>query len=157
MKPQPPFSISSPSRDRKPSARRSRMENVCFDPVTGAPRMYDWQLTSTGPAAWDLCYFFAQSLGETEWPDLGERCIAAYFKKLTEEGVANYSEADLRRDLQIAAACCSALPAWLELFVSPWRGGEEYCGGHHPKILGGDAAPEIHRSAGTALSTLLSE
>ena len=81
--------------------------------------MYDWQLTSTGPAAWDLCYFFAQSLGETEWPDLGERCIAAYFKKLTEEGVANYSEADLRRDLQIASCLLFGFASMVGNFLCP--------------------------------------
>ena len=113
------FNFFAESRPKTLLHGDARMENVCFDPVTGAPRMYDWQLTSTGPAAWDLCYFFAQSLGETEWPDLGERCIAAYFKKLTEEGVANYSEADLRRDLQIASCLLFGFASMVGNFLCP--------------------------------------
>ena len=42
------FNFFAESRPKTLLHGDSRMENVCFDPVTGAPRMYDWQLTSTG-------------------------------------------------------------------------------------------------------------
>ena len=44
---------------------------------------------------------------------------SGYFKKLTEEGVANYCEADLRRDLQITSCLLFGFASMVGNFLCP--------------------------------------
>ena len=113
------FNYFAKNRPRTLLHGDARMENICFDPASGAPRMYDWQLASTGPAAWDLCYFFANALGDAEWPEVGERCMSAYYAKLVACGVTGYSEEDLRRDVKMAGCLLFGFASMVGNFLCP--------------------------------------
>lgn len=80
----------------------ARMENLCFDPVTGHARYYDWQLVSSGPAAYDVMYFIASSLEPDMILSRGEELIQYYHQILVANGVENYDLTDLKRDTELS-------------------------------------------------------
>lgn len=100
----------------------ARMENICFDPVTGQPRMYDWQLAAAGPGAYDLMYFFANSIEPVELTKVGDGLIAEYHARLVEGGVSNYSLEDLKQDLQLSACLLFGFASMVGNFLA--NGGE---------------------------------
>lgn len=79
-----------------------RIENIAFDGDT--PRFYDWQLTSRGPAAYDLMYFFKQSMDVNLRRECQDALFDAYLETLAENGV-EYDKGQLMED--VALACCT--------------------------------------------------
>jgi thiamine kinase-like enzyme len=81
----------------------SRIENVAF--VDGEPRFYDWQLVSRGPAAYDVMYFFMQSMQTNLRHDCQDGLFTLYIDTLIANGVTDYSRDQLIED--IGWASCS--------------------------------------------------
>jgi len=81
------------------------MENVAFGKQSGPEgvRFYDWQICSRGPVAYDVMYFFSQSVNVADWNSMGRELIEVYYNALTEAGVNNYSMEALRQDMSLAA------------------------------------------------------
>ena len=79
----------------------ARMENLCFDPVSGKARYYDWQLVSSGPAAYDVMYFIASGLEPEEILARGDELIQHYHKALLASGVTDYGLTDLKQDMEL--------------------------------------------------------
>jgi hypothetical protein len=77
-----------------------RIENIAFD-AAGRPRFYDWQLTSRAPAAYDLMYFFKQSMDVDVRRACQDGLLDAYLAALAEGGVS-YPAAQLRADIGLA-------------------------------------------------------
>ncbi len=80
----------------------ARMENLCFDSVTGHPRYYDWQLVSSGPAAYDVMYFIASGLESDMILSQGDGLVQHYHQTLVKNGVEDYDLVDLNRDLELS-------------------------------------------------------
>ena len=100
----------------------ARMENICFDAVTGQPRMYDWQLAAAGPGAYDLMYFFANSIEPVELAEVGPGLIADYHAALVAGGVKDYALTDLNQDLQLSACLLFGFASMVGNFLA--GGGE---------------------------------
>ena len=99
----------------------ARIENICFD-GSNLPRMYDWQLASSGPGAYDLMYFFANSIEADQLAVVGQELVSLYFDGLVEGGVTDYSREDLNRDLQIASCLLFGFSSMVGNFLA--NGGE---------------------------------
>jgi thiamine kinase-like enzyme len=79
-----------------------RIENIAFE--NGVPRFYDWQLASRGPAAYDLMYFFKQSMDVEQRRECQDELFDAYLQVLSDNGV-QYSIEELMEDMSLA--CCT--------------------------------------------------
>lgn len=77
-----------------------RIENIAFDGEK--PRFYDWQLVSRGPAAYDLMYFFKQSMDVDVRRECQDEMFDVYLGVLADGGV-DYSRQQLMDDM--AWAC----------------------------------------------------
>ena len=82
----------------------ARMENVAFSDQSGPEgvRFYDWQLSCSGPAAYDLMYFLFQSINVEDWGTMGEALIDSYHAEIVSAGIVDYSNDELRRDLSLS-------------------------------------------------------
>ena len=118
----PIFHYFSQNRPKTLLHGDARMENICFDPVTGKPRMYDWQLAAAGPGAYDLMYFFANSIEPAELFDVGPGLIKDYHAALVAGGVIDYPLADLMQDLQLSACLLFGFASMVGNFLA--GGGE---------------------------------
>ena len=77
-----------------------RIENIAFE--GDPPRFYDWQLVSRGPAAYDLMYFFKQSMDVDVRRACQDELFDVYLGVLAEAGI-DYSREQLMDDM--AWAC----------------------------------------------------
>ena len=93
-----------------------RIENVAFDGQI--PRFYDWQLTSRGPAAYDLMYFLKQSMDVELKRQHQEILLDAYLQRLNDAGVKYTMEA-LLDDLALASCTIWGFSAMIGNFVFP--------------------------------------
>ena len=118
----PIFQYFSKNRPKTLLHGDARMENICFDPVTGKPRMYDWQLAASGPGAYDLMYFFANSIEPAELSEVGPDMIKDYHAALVAGGVNDYALSDLNEDLQLSACLLFGFASMVGNFLA--GGGE---------------------------------
>jgi hypothetical protein len=118
----PIFHYFSQNRPKTLLHGDARMENICFDPVTGKPRMYDWQLAAAGPGVYDLMYFFANSIEPAELFDVGPGLINDYHAALVAGGVNDYAMTDLMQDLQLSACLLFGFASMVGNFLA--GGGE---------------------------------
>ena len=72
-----------------------RLDNVCFD--TNGCVFLDWQLTRTGPAAYDVAYFLGGALAPEVSESRERELVREYHRALDPE---NYPFEDLWRDYQ---------------------------------------------------------
>jgi thiamine kinase-like enzyme len=77
-----------------------RIENIAFD--GDRPRFYDWQLASRGPAAYDLMYFFKQSMDVDVRHECQDDLFDAYLAALAERGI-DYPRERLLDDIGLAS------------------------------------------------------
>ena len=94
----------------------SRIENVAFDGEM--PRFYDCQLTSRGPAAYDLMYFLKQSMDVDLKRQHQDMLLDAYLKRLNDAGV-KYTMAALLDDLALASCTVWGFTALVGNLVLP--------------------------------------
>jgi len=99
----------------------ARIENICFDSA-GVPRMYDWQLAAAGPGAYDLMYFFANSIEPAQLQEIGAELVSTYYSELIERGVQGYTREDLDGDLQLASCLLFGFSSMVGNFLA--NGGE---------------------------------
>ncbi len=76
-----------------------RIENIAFK--GDLPRFYDWQLMARGPAAYDLMYFFKQSMDVDIRRNCQDELFDAYLDVLAEHGI-DYSRTELLDDIGLA-------------------------------------------------------
>ncbi len=99
----------------------ARIENVCFEANNGVDdvRMFDWQLVSCGPGAYDLMYFIAQSLEADVRKEIEADLFRTYLDALKSEGVKGYELSDLKNDLGTSACMMWGFLAMIGTIVKP--------------------------------------
>jgi len=88
-----------------------RLDNVSFSPpepaTNGNPAeepivFFDWQLTSRGPAAYDVAYFLSGALAADAPADTVAELVRGYHAALVAEGIDDYPLEDCLRDYRRA-------------------------------------------------------
>lgn len=99
----------------------ARIENVCFEANNGIDkvRIFDWQLVSCGPGAYDLMYFIAQSLEIDIRKEVEGDLFRTYLDVLKSEGVEGYELSDLKDDLGTSACMMWGFLAMLGTIIKP--------------------------------------
>ncbi len=115
----------------------ARMENIAFEPAgTGERvRLYDWQLVSSGPAAYDLVYFLCSSINPDHWQEQGASLINTYYDALVESGVQSYSRADLEEDMQLVACLFFGFASMVGNIVPPDDAGKAVIEATSPRFF----------------------
>ncbi len=88
-----------------------RLDNIAFEAGTGAERirLFDWQIASKGPAAYDLMYFIAGSIETDLRRKIETDLIASYHEELVAVGVTDYSHDKLMLDYRRSLASMLAV------------------------------------------------
>lgn len=77
----------------------AHIRNLAFDDKRDDPvRLFDWQLTCRGPAAYDVLYFFVNSFSPEDQDAYADELTAIYLASLS-EFVPDYSAEALQRDM----------------------------------------------------------
>lgn len=75
-----------------------RLDNLFFDEKGDIASVIDWQTSTPGPAAFDLCYFITGSLPADTPEHVIDDLIAHYHQHLLAAGVSDYTLEQLRAD-----------------------------------------------------------
>ncbi len=97
----------------------AHIRNLAFDDAHPDPvRFYDWQLTCRGPAAYDVLYFFVNSLPVADQDKHLEDLLDVYHTALSKR-IDGYSMADLKRDMAYSSLTFWGFIAWLGNILPP--------------------------------------
>jgi hypothetical protein len=97
----------------------AHIRNVAFDDVHDQPvRIYDWQLTCRGPGAYDLIYFFVNSLTVADQDKHLEQLIHEYHSRLAHR-IRCYTLYDLKRDMGYCSLTFWGFIGWLGNILPP--------------------------------------
>lgn len=97
----------------------AHIRNVAFEDGHEQPvRIYDWQLCCRGPAAYDLLYFFVNSLTVADQEQHLEQLIREYHARLALR-VSGYSLDDLMRDMGYCSLTFWGFCGWLGNILPP--------------------------------------
>ena len=97
----------------------AHIRNVAFEDGHEQPvRIYDWQLSCRGPAAYDLLYFFVNSLTVADQEQHLEQLIHEYHTRLSQR-ISDYSLDDLMRDMGYCSLTFWGFISWLGNILPP--------------------------------------
>jgi hypothetical protein len=97
----------------------AHIRNVAFEDGHEQPvRFYDWQLCCRGPAAYDLLYFFVNSLTVADQEQHLEQLIHEYYFHLSQR-VSDYTRDDLMRDMGYCSLTFWGFSGWLGNILPP--------------------------------------
>ncbi len=97
----------------------AHIRNLAFDDNHPNPvRFYDWQLCGRGPAAYDVLYFFANSMRVEDQNLYVDEMLDLYLAELHSEGI-DFSMAQLTAGLQLAGISFWGFMAWLGCILPP--------------------------------------
>ena len=104
-----------------------RIENVAFADGSGPARvrLYDWQLVSRGPGAYDLMYFMVQSIETDVRRKIQDELVATYHTALVDAGVTGYGIEELQDDMSTAACMMWGFLSAVGNIVHPDEKGRE--------------------------------
>ena len=97
-----------------------RIENVAFEATGGRDRvrLYDWQLVSRGPAAYDVMYFMKHSLDLDVRREIQGDLFDRYLARLSSHGIA-YSRHQLEQDIGMATCTIWSFLSMIGNFFFP--------------------------------------
>jgi hypothetical protein len=104
-----------------------RIDNVAFSagPHGDTVRLFDWQLASRGPAAYDVMYFMTQSLEPAVRRARQSELLGAYHDELVANGVTDYSRERLEDDIGLATCTLWGFLSLIGNIVFPDEKGKE--------------------------------
>ncbi|MFE3543974.1 phosphotransferase family protein [Nocardia sp. NPDC059177] len=102
-----------------------RLDNLMFDPATGAVTVVDWQTLGIGLPARDLAYFTATSLAPTLRSACEHDLVDRYHRALLEHGVTGYSSEECWHDYRFGMLQAPLIIALGAAFATPTARGEE--------------------------------
>lgn len=115
-----------------------RIENVAFGDGSGPGRvrLYDWQLVSRGPGAYDLMYFMMQSIDTEVRRKMQDELVATYHTSLVDAGVTGYGIEELRNDMSTAACMIWGFIGVIGNLVHPDEKGKDIAERTLPRYFG---------------------
>ena len=104
----------------------ARMENMAFEMIDGKERLriFDWQLVSSGPAAYDLVYFFCSSINPDQWKEWGQNLIDVYHESLCLNSVSDYPKEQLMDDIRLSLCLFFGFISMVGNIVGPDEAGK---------------------------------
>jgi hypothetical protein len=87
-----------------------RLDNLFFEPDSGAVTVIDWQLCTRSSGVYDVAYLLAQSMDAQLRRENQEAIIRAWYERLCQAGVSDYEWEQALLDYGASVLACTVIP-----------------------------------------------